>query len=155
MKQILMLNNFNNKAMNILRFTNPLGYNALSDSSLNHLLCDMKNETYFGIPKANVVEGKDNFRLELSVPGFTKEQISIQFQDHLLIVKGSVDEKQNEDEKFLSREFGLKSFIRRFSIPKTVEADHINASFSNGILTILVPKMEEVKEKEAKDILID
>ena len=69
--------------MNILRFANPLGYNALSDSPLNDLLCDLKNETYYDIPKANVVEGKDNFKLELSVPGFTKEQIGIQFQDHL------------------------------------------------------------------------
>jgi len=152
---IPILNNFNIKAMNILKFSNPLGYNALSDSSLNDLLCDQKNETYFGIPKANVVEGKDHFRLELSVPGFSKEQISIQFQNHLLIVKGSVNEKTNEGEKYLSQEFGLKSFIRRFSIPKTVETDQISASFSNGILTILVPKMEEVKEKEAKDILID
>jgi len=141
--------------MNILRFTNPLGYNALSDNSLNNLLCDLKNETYYGIPKANVVEGKENFRLELPVPGFTKEQIGIQFQDHLLIVKGSVDEKPNDEEKYLSREFGLKSFIRRFSIPKTVETDKISANFSNGILSIVVPKMEEVKEKEPKDITID
>jgi HSP20 family protein len=141
--------------MNILRFTNPLGYNALSDNSLNNLLCDLKNETYYGIPNANVVEGKENFRLELSVPGFTKEQIGIQFQDHLLIVKGSVDEKPNVEEKYLSREFGLKSFIRRFSIPKTVETDKISANFSNGILSIVVPKMEEVKEKEPKDITID
>ena len=57
--------------------------------------------------------------------------------------------------RFLSREFGLKSFIRRFSIPKTVETELISASFSNGILTIIVPKMEEVKEKEPKDILIN
>ena len=141
--------------MNILRFTNPLGYNALSDNSLNNLLCDLKHEKYYDIPKANVVESKDNFRLELSVPGFTKEQIGIQFQDHILVVKGSVEEKSNGDEKYLSKEFGLKSFIRRFSIPKTVETDHISASFSNGILTIVVPKMEEVKEKEPKDILID
>jgi HSP20 family protein len=141
--------------MNVLRFTNQLGYNALANSSLNNLLCDLKDETYFDIPKANVVESKDNFRLELSVPGFTKEQIGIQFKENLLIVKGTVNEEHNEEEKYLSREFGLKSFIRQFSIPKTVETDRISASFSNGVLSILVPKMEEVKEKEPKDILID
>jgi len=141
--------------MNVLRFTNPLRYHALLDSSLNNLLSDLKDETCYDIPQANVVESKDNFRLELSVPGFAKEQIGIQFQDNLLIVKGSVDEKPDEAEKYLSREFGLKSFIRRFSIPKTVETDHISASFSNGVLTIVVPKMEEVKEKEPKDIQIN
>jgi len=141
--------------MNVLRFTNPLRYHALLDSSLNSLLSDLKDETCFNIPQANVIESKESFKLELSVPGYTKEQIGIQFQENLLVVKGNVDEKQNEEEKYLSREFGVKSFIRRFSIPKTVETDHISASFSNGILTIVVPKMEEVKEKEPKDILID
>lgn len=141
--------------MNILKFTNPLLYNELSDSSLNHLLCDLKNEACYSIPQANVVEGKESFRIELSVPGFSKEQITIQFQDNLLIVKGNVVEKPNEEEKYLTREFGQKSFIRRFAIPKTVDTDLISADFSTGILTINVPKKEEVKEKEPKDILIN
>lgn len=141
--------------MNIIRFSNPLVCNGLSDSTLNHLLRDLKNETYYAIPLANVIEGKESFRLELSVPGYSKEQIGIQFQDHLLIVKGNVDEKPNEEEKYLTREFGLKSFVRRFALPKTVDAELISAGFSNGILTIVVPKREEVKEKEPKDILIN
>lgn len=141
--------------MNIMRLSNPMVYNALTDRSFNHLLHDLKSETCFTMPQANVVEGKESFRIELAVPGFSKEQIGIQFQDQLLIVKGNAENEPKEDEKYLSREFGLKNFIRRFVIPKTVDTDLISAAFSNGILTIIVPKQEEIKEKEPKNILID
>jgi HSP20 family protein len=115
----------------------------------------VENDNYYSFPPANVAGTKENFKIEIAVPGFTKEQIGIQFQENVLIVKGSVDEKPNEEEKFFTREFGIKSFIRRFSVPKTVDTDLINASFSNGILTIIIPKMEEIKEKEPKEIIIN
>ena len=141
--------------MNLLRFSRPLGYHSYSDGALNHLLHGLESENCFAVPQANVVESKENFKIELSVAGFSKEQISIQFQDGLLIVKGVSDAKPNENEKYLTREFGLKSFVRRFSLPKTVDTELISAAFSNGVLTITIPKKEEVKEKERKDIIIN
>ena len=109
----------------------------------------------YSMPQANVVENKDGYRIELAVPGYTKEQIGIQFQDHVLIIKGNVEEKLNEGEKYLSREFGLKNFVRRFVVPKTVDSSVITASFSNGILSVDVPKKEEIKENLTKDIQIN
>ena len=141
--------------MNLLRFSKPLGYHSFPDLAFNHFLRELEFENCYAIPQANVIENKEYFKVELSVAGFNKEQISIQCQDYLLIVKGTIEETQNENEKFLSREFGLKSFIRRFAIPKTVDTDLINASFSNGVLTIIINKREEVKEKEPKEIIIN
>jgi HSP20 family protein len=141
--------------MNLLRFSRPLGYHAYSDETLNHFLRGLESENCFAIPQANVLESKENFKIELSLAGFSKDQISIQFQDGLLIVKGASDEKPDEDEKYLTREFGLKSFVRRFTLPKTVDTELISATFSNGVLTVTIPKKEEVKEKEPKDIIIN
>jgi HSP20 family protein len=141
--------------MNVLRFSKPLVYNSCADRTLNQLLGNLEKENYYSIPQANVSEGKDSFKIEIAVPGYSKEQIGIQFQENVLMVKGSVEENSNQEEKYLTREFGLKSFIRRFSIPKTADTDHINAAFSNGILTITIPKKEEIREKEPKDIVID
>lgn len=141
--------------MNLLRFSKPIGYHAYSDGALNQLLHGLESESYFAIPQANVLESKDNFKIELSVAGFAKEQISIQFQNGLLIVKGTSEEKPDGDVKYLTREFGLKSFVRRFSLPKTVDTELISAAFSNGVLTVIIPKKEEVKEKEPKDIIIN
>ena len=140
--------------MNLLRFSNPLGYHSFPESAFNQLLGDLENVNYWAIPQANVVEQSERFKIELAVPGFSKEQISIQFQDSLLVIKGTSEEKKRENEKYLTREFGLKNFIRRFSIPKTVDTELISAAFSNGILTVIIPKKEESKEKEPKDIVI-
>ena len=141
--------------MNLLRFSKPLNYLSFQESALNHLLHDLENENCYAMPQANVIESKESFKIELSVAGFSKEQIGIQFQDNLLLVKGTAEDKPNEDEKYLTREFGLNGFIRRFSIPKTVDTELITALFSNGILTINIPKKEEVKKKEPKDIIIN
>jgi HSP20 family protein len=141
--------------MNVLRFSKPLVYNSCADRTLSQLLGNLEKENYYSIPQANVSEGKDSFKIEIAVPGYSKEQIGIQFQENVLMVKGSVEENSNQEEKYLTREFGLKSFIRRFSIPKTADTDHISAAFSNGILTITIPKKEEIREKEPKDIVID
>jgi HSP20 family protein len=141
--------------MNILRFSNPLGCNALSVNAFNDLLRDMKDETMYSMPKANVVENKDGYRIELAVPGYSKEQIGIQFNEHVLIIKGNVEEQLNEGGKYLSREFGLKNFVRRFVVPKSVDPSAISASFSNGILSVNVPKKEETKENLTKDIEIN
>lgn len=141
--------------MNILRFSNPLGCNALSVNTFNDLLRDMKDETMYSMPQANVVESKEGYRIELAAPGYKKEQIGIQFQENVLIIKGNVEEKENEGEKYLSREFGLKNFVRRFMVPKTIDSASITASFSNGILSVDVPKKEETKENLTKDIKIN
>ena len=141
--------------MNLLRFSKPLNYLSFSENAFNHLLGDLEKADCLAIPLANVIEGKESFKIELSVAGFSKDQIGIQYQDNLLLVKGTSDDKPNENERYLSREFGLKSFLRRFSIPKTADTDLISALFSNGILTITIPKKEEVKEKEPKDIIIN
>ena len=141
--------------MNILRFSNPSGCNVLSVNAFNDLLSDMKDETRYSMPQANVVESKEGYRIELAAPGYTKEQIGIQLQENVLIVKGNVEEKQNEGEKYLSREFGLKNFVRRFVVPKTIDSAAITASFSNGILSVHVPKKEESKENLTKDIIIN
>ncbi len=141
--------------MNILRFSKPLVYNGCTDRALNNYLGGVENENYYAIPSANVIESKEQFKIELSVPGYSREQIGIQYHDNLLVVKGSMDESSGQEEQYLIREFGSKSFIRRFSVPKTVDTDLISAAFLNGILTINIPKKEEVKEKEKKDIVIN
>ena len=141
--------------MNILRFSNPLGCNVLSVNAFNDLLSDLKDETCYAMPQANVVESKEGYRIELAAPGYTKEQIGIQFQEQVLIIKGNVEEKQHEGEKYLSREFAPKNFVRRFVVPKTIDSASIAASFSNGILSVEVPKKEETKENLTKEIQIN
>ena len=140
--------------MNILRFSSPLGCNALSSNMFDSLLKEYNESSDYYLPKANVIEEAENFRIELSVPGFAKEQVSLQFKDHVLTVKGNVEENQPESVKYLSREFGARKFVRWFALPKSIDAEAISAAVSNGILTISVPKNVSVEENRVKEIAV-
>lgn len=95
-------------------------------------------------PAVNVFEADDKFELEMVIPGFKKENVTIEIDHDLLTISSEV---QNENEEktvqFTRKEFSLKSFKRSFNLPDTVNHDHIAADYQNGILSITLPKKEE------------
>jgi HSP20 family protein len=62
------------------------------------------------------------------------------------------NEKEETNEKFTRREFGYSTFKRTFHIPETVNTDGINAQYTDGILTVDLPKKEEAIDKGVKQI---
>lgn len=97
-------------------------------------------------PAVNVLETKDDFRLEVAAPGFAKENFSVHVNgDHLTI--GAEKESKTDDtqERFTRREFHFTSFKRSFRLPQTVNQNAIAAVYENGILKVTVPKKEEAK----------
>jgi HSP20 family protein len=92
----------------------------------------------------------------LNVPGRSKEDFKIQVdQDLLTISYEKKDEKPaTEDYKTIRREFSYKSFKRSFSIDKSVDLNGVQAKYENGLLKLLLPKKEEVKQG-ARQISID
>ena len=104
--------------------------------------------THFS-PAVNVAENKDNYRLEFAVPGFSKDDFKLKLDGNLLTISG---EKKNEatknEENFTRREFSHQSFSRSFTMPETVNGTQISAEYTDGILKVMLPKKEEVKQKE-------
>ncbi len=112
-------------------------------------------ESRYSIPAVNIVEGKDEFRIEVAAPGLTKEDFKIQLDNNVMTVSSEKEEKNEEkDEKVMRREFSYCSFRRSFSLPETVNTDKIKATHKDGILQITIPKKEEAKEKPAREIKI-
>jgi HSP20 family protein len=141
--------------MNSIRFYNafnPVHRSLINDLFNNFTREDSQDDKNCGCIPANVIENENEFLIELSVPGFSKEQIRISVEKNVLVVKA---EKNEENErKYLSREFGLQSFERRFVLSKKVNADNISASFNNGILEVTLPRKAEVAEKAAVEVEI-
>lgn len=141
--------------MNSIRFYNtfnPVHRSLINDLFSNFTREDSQDDKNCGCIPANVIENENEFLIELSVPGFSKEQIRISVEKNVLVVKA---EKNEENErKYLSREFGLQSFERRFVLSKKVNADNISASFNNGILEVTLPRKAEVAEKAAVEVEI-
>ena len=106
-------------------------------------------------PAANVREDEKNYMLELALPGFAKEEITIKFEDEVLTITAGREPKEDEKgPKYTWNEFGYKSkYERSFQLPETVNADEIAAAFNNGILLVTLPK-KEVQSPAVKQITI-
>ena len=112
------------------------------------------NKTTTHRPAVNVLEGKEDFTLELYIPGWNKEQVEIKLEKDVLRVEGKRETAKVEGEKFIRREFGYNNFKRSFHLPKTVDQSNIKANFDNGILTVTLSKVEEAKDKGPRSIEI-
>ena len=103
----------------------------------------------------NVRETTDSYRLEVAAPGFAKENFNVKVENGLLTISGeSKHTSESEGEKFTRKEYNFTSFNRSFTLPKTVDAEKIAATYENGILTVALPKQEEAKAKGAIEVKV-
>ena len=122
---------------------------------------DMFDNDFFGnglnsdLPSVNIAETNDAFRLEVAAPGFKKSDFDMAVENDVLTISGNVkQEDEKKDENYTRREFRYSSFQRSFTLPESVNTDKISAKYDDGILTINLPKKEEVKGKGRKSIKI-
>jgi HSP20 family protein len=99
-------------------------------------------------PAVDIKEENDRFVIQADVPGVDPKDIDITMEKGVLTLKGQrVSESQEETEKYKRVERVRGTFMRRFSLPDTVEADKINAKFKDGVLEVTVPKGEEAQPR--------
>jgi HSP20 family protein len=98
-------------------------------------------------PPVDISELTDTYVVTVDLPGVKVEDLEIAFQDGLLTIQGERTLAQNTDEQFhvLERRYG--HFRRSITLPLHVKADAIEASTEDGVLRVVVPKVEEVKPK--------
>ncbi|MEE4285689.1 MAG: Hsp20/alpha crystallin family protein [Mariniphaga sp.] len=150
--------------MNLVRFHHhphsTVNQNLVNELFNNFLRNDY-DESYLNDcnckPATNIFETDNDFRLELLLPGFKKEDVQLNFHESILTVKVELPEEKEENReefKYERREFGVYNFERKFKVPKTVDAEKINARFENGILELTLPKKEEALVKPPVEIKI-
>jgi HSP20 family protein len=89
----------------------------------------------------NISEEKDGYMIEVSAPGFTKEELKINIEEKILTVTGEHKEEKNDsDENYTRKEFSKQSFERSFSIPDDIDGDGFDAKFENGVLKVSIKK---------------
>ncbi len=100
-------------------------------------------------PSADITETDDSYEVHVELPGVSKDDVQISVKDNLLTIKGE-KRQENEDKsknyKRIERRYG--TFERNFTLPPKGEAGNINAKYNDGVLTLSIPKPEEVKPKE-------
>jgi HSP20 family protein len=96
----------------------------------------------------DVTEKEDAYFVKASVPGINPEDIEITLHDNVLTIKGETKaEKEDKQESYHVRELRYGSFMRNVTLPMSVDADKVEATNENGVLTLRIPKAEAVKPK--------
>lgn len=137
----------------ILRTTWP---NLVDELLGNDYLGEFFNgRTGINAPAVNIIEGKDDFRIEVAAPGLEKKDFVVNLENNVLTISSEKESKKEENEgKVMRREFSYNSFKRSFTLPNTVEGDKITAEHKEGILYISIPKREEAKVKPPRQIAV-
>lgn len=105
------------------------------------------------VPAVNIKENEKDFELELAVPGRKKEDFKIEVNENVLTISSETSSSENEEkENYTRREFTFSSFKRAFTLPETIDEDHITATYDNGILKFNFPKKEEALPKPKRMI---
>jgi HSP20 family protein len=126
----------------------PAGFNSPLTGLLEDLFGDDFFKTDFAahMPAVNVSKEKDALHLELSAPGFSKEDFKAEVEDGVLNISGTHKaDDESKDRTYYRKEFTYGSFKRSFNLPEEYNADNIAAKYENGILKVSVPKKEEIK----------
>ena len=101
------------------------------------------------LPAVDICEKDEKLCIEAELPGLDKEQIKVDVKGRLLTIGGErVSNEEVTDEKKYRRERHYGSFERSFKLPFEVSEEQINATYKDGVLTLLVEKPEEQKVKQ-------
>lgn len=130
-----------------ISLVNPFMKPSLFDEMFSNLF--KAEEEFHFMPRTDIKETADNYKIEIAIAGVKKEDISIEHKDDYLIVTAEHKETREENTTYHLKEIKYGKFKRSFRIPKNVQKENINAKFDNGILTITLPKtpvQEPVKQ---------
>lgn len=94
--------------------------------------------------KTDIREDKDNYVIDIDLPGFDKKNIKIDITDGYLTINAKVNNEENDEKKgkYIRKERYYGECSRSFYIGDEVKPENVKANFKNGILTLEVPKME-------------
>ena len=102
-------------------------------------------------PAVDVYEDEHSLVLKLEVPGMNEEDLKVSLENNTLTISGERKfEKEEKEENFHRIERRYGTFYRSFTLPSTVDSEHINASYEAGILKLELNKKPEAQPKQIK-----
>ena len=102
-------------------------------------------------PAVDILETENELILKMDVPEVDLKDFDIRLENHTLTVKGERKFENREDSKAYHRiERSYGAFARSFTLPDTVDTEHVHADYQNGVLSIVLPKKELAKPRSIK-----
>ena len=129
---------------------------AILQNRVNSLFRDMNGENdplaaASFVPAVDIYEDAQKVVLKLEVPGIEEKDLDVRVENHTLTVKGERKfEKEEKEENFHRIERRYGSFYRAFTLPSTVDVDHVHADYKAGVLRLELAKKPEAQPKQIK-----
>jgi HSP20 family protein len=132
-----------------------LGFRRLS-RLLDETLGGYAGETEFNgaitsawLPPTDVFEDKDALKILVELPGVKKEDVKLSLENQTLTIRGEKKQVAEEKTKRVHRyERTYGAFERSFALPNTVDPERVQAAFTDGLLTVTLPKVERARPRE-------
>jgi len=152
--------------MNALRFSPPFGRlragSGMFPSPFFGTMPSFREDTFSGkdfasfVPSVNISEDDKEWKIEVSAPGFSKDDFKINLEKEVLTISAEHKTEASKEEKnYTQREFSFGSFSRSFRIKEnTVDMEKIGATYDSGILNITLPKLIVEPAKSVKEIKV-
>jgi HSP20 family protein len=103
------------------------------------------------VPAVDIAETAKGYEITAELPGIDEKNVEVGYADGMLTIKGEKkDEKEEKKENYYLSERSYGSFQRSFRVPDGVDADKVEASFKNGVLTVTLPKTPEAQKKDKR-----
>ncbi len=97
-------------------------------------------------PSVNTREGEFAYHLDVDLPGIKKEDIVVDVKDGRLSISGERNFKEEvKEEDYFKVETSFGKFTRSFDLPENVDIENIEANSENGVLEVIIPKLEKVE----------
>ncbi|UII32064.1 Hsp20/alpha crystallin family protein [Fulvivirga ulvae] len=105
-------------------------------------------------PAINIIENSKEFIMEMISPGMCKKDYKLEVENDILSISGERKPQSTAEGKYTRREYQAAAFTRSFLLPEYVNSDEISARCEDGILTIHIPKKEEARIQQKRNISI-
>lgn len=99
-------------------------------------------------PAVDILEKPDELLVLADIPGAKAEDIDIQFEDGVLTLHAKVAPRQMEGVEFIQQEYGVGDFLRSFQVSEAIDVAKITAEYSNGVLTLHLPKSAGLRPRK-------
>ena len=128
----------------------PLGHEGFGDVFFDRLWPEWRRDMGEDwSPRVNFYEKDGKYHLTAEVPGLKKDEISVSFDHNHLTISGKKESKREEEgTNFYVKETSYGSFSRSFTLPREVDEEKIDASYKDGVLTLVMPIREGSKSKK-------
>jgi HSP20 family protein len=136
--------------MSMIRYQQPWGLMEQMRREMDRMMGEENAASASDwVPAVDIKEDKNGFIIIADLPGIAPGNIDIHAENGMLTIQGERESTKNEERqgyKRIERSYG--NFFRRFTLPDSADTDRISAKGENGVLTITIPKREEIQPRK-------